>query len=111
MDKITSNADYQKVFRRSLSFNGDDLVLRIHRRGDKKPARFGLVVSNKCGKAVVRTRLKRVIREAVRDNESLFPVGCDVVIIARPSLVVLDKSGGMHAVSAQMQKVLAQYRH
>ncbi len=46
--------------------------------------RLGLTVSSKVGNAVVRTRVKRLLREAFRTRRRLLPDSVDAVIIARP---------------------------
>lgn len=48
-------------------------------------SRFGLTVSRKVGNAVVRNRVKRWLREAVRRERSTLPGRWDVVLIAHPS--------------------------
>jgi len=45
--------------------------------------RLGLVVSRRVGGAVVRNRVKRVVREWFRRHRSLLPKGVDLVVIAR----------------------------
>ena len=45
--------------------------------------RLGLVVSKKIGNAVKRNRVKRIIREYFRINRHKFPLGRDVIIIAK----------------------------
>ena len=49
-------------------------------------ARVGLVVSSKVGESVVRNRVKRRLREAVRHELSGFPA-VDLVLVARSSAV------------------------
>lgn len=48
------------------------------------PARLGITVSRRVGGAVIRNRLKRLVREAYRRQKAAFPVGTDLVVIARP---------------------------
>jgi ribonuclease P protein component len=45
--------------------------------------RLGLTVSTKVGNAVVRTRLRRKLRELFRARKQELPKGLDVVLIAR----------------------------
>jgi len=42
-------------------------------------------VTRKVGNAVVRNRIKRIVREGCRRVPDLFPAGTDLVILARPS--------------------------
>lgn len=46
-------------------------------------SRFGFSVSRRIGKATVRNRVKRMMREAVRRRISEIPPGQDLVFIAR----------------------------
>lgn len=45
--------------------------------------RLGITVTKKVGNAVVRNRIKRVVREVFRRNRALFPLSTDVVFIAK----------------------------
>jgi ribonuclease P protein component len=49
----------------------------------KGPARLGVVASRKVGGSVERNRAKRLVREAFRKHQDLFPPNIDVVIIVR----------------------------
>ena len=46
--------------------------------------RLGLSVSRKVGSAVVRNRVKRLLREAFRTSAAALPPGLDLVVVARP---------------------------
>ncbi len=42
--------------------------------------RFGIVISSKAGSAVKRNRIKRVIREFLRNNKQIWPSGKMIII-------------------------------
>jgi ribonuclease P protein component len=48
-------------------------------------ARLGITASRKVGNAVVRSRAKRLIREAFRATRGLWPPGIDLVVIVKRS--------------------------
>jgi ribonuclease P protein component len=47
--------------------------------------RIGITVSGRVGNAVVRNRVRRRLREAIRARYALLPQSIDVVIAARPA--------------------------
>lgn len=49
-------------------------------------SRLGVVVSRKVGGAVVRSRAKRLLREAFRLHQHEFVGPLDLVLVARPSI-------------------------
>ena len=65
------------------------LVVRV-RRNDLEETRFGLSTGRKLGGAVVRNRVRRRIREALRVMAPSFQPGWDVLIIARPPVIAAD---------------------
>jgi ribonuclease P protein component len=53
--------------------------------------RLGLSVSKKVGGAVVRNRIKRLLREAFQERMARLPQRYDYVVIARPSFAELSE--------------------
>jgi ribonuclease P protein component len=64
---------------------GDACLLLYGRPNDLGHLRLGLSVSRKVGKAVVRNRWKRLVREAFRTSLDRLPSGLDLVVIPRAS--------------------------
>jgi ribonuclease P protein component len=60
-------------------------------RTDHDMTRFGMSTGRKLGGAVVRNRVRRRIREALRAMAPSFQPGWDVLIIARPGMVDADQ--------------------
>jgi len=59
-------------------------------RTDLDTTRFGLATGRRLGTAVVRNRVRRRLREALRVMAPSFQPGWDVLIIARPAIVTAD---------------------
>ena len=64
------------------------LVLRARPRADAdadthEVTRLGITASRKVGVAVVRSRIRRLVREAFRATRQLFPRQADVVVIVK----------------------------
>jgi ribonuclease P protein component len=54
---------------------------------DVSVPRLGIVASRKVGNAVVRNRVKRLIREVFRRSSDARPAGVDLVVIPRPGFL------------------------
>jgi ribonuclease P protein component len=61
------------------------LVLYVApQEGERGPSRSGFVVGRRVGNAVVRNRVKRRLREAIRRRLWKTQPGWDMILIARP---------------------------
>jgi ribonuclease P protein component len=59
-------------------------ILQLRQRGDAETARVGFTCTKKLGNAVMRNRIKRRLKEAVRLNfPTIAQAGCDYVVIGR----------------------------
>ena len=83
--KFSSSLKLNHVFRRLYHTSGQAngflvLYARKNRTGGN---RVGITVSKKLGKAHIRNRIRRRIREVYRLNEDMFQPGWDIVVVAR----------------------------
>ena len=60
-------------------------------RTDLDQTRFGFSAGRRIGGAVIRNRIRRRLREALRVMAPSFQPGWDVLIIARPAIVEADQ--------------------
>ena len=85
--RLKGRSDILRLFRDrdSRKINGRNLAAYIA-DSSVETTRFGISISRKVGGAVRRNRLKRIIREYLRNNKSLWPLKKDVLISLRSKI-------------------------
>ena len=78
--RLTRPRDFAALRSHGRAWSGKLLVL-VARRNSLETSRFGLSVSKRVGKAVVRNLVKRRLREALRRLD--LQEGWDILLIAR----------------------------
>ena len=81
-ESIKKNDEFKTVYQCGKSYANKYLVMYIHRNNMEKN-RLGISVSKKVGNSVIRHRLKRLVKESYRLNESVFQEGFDIVVVVR----------------------------
>ena len=82
------NHIFQRLYHTSGQANG---LLVFYARPNRSAAnRVGVTVGKKLGKAVVRNRVRRRLREIYRLNEHRFAPGWDIVVVARSRCIDAD---------------------
>jgi ribonuclease P protein component len=84
--RLLRRAEFLKVQERGQQLPADCVLALVldNARADKA-TRVGFTVSSKVGNAVVRNRIRRILRELTRTRREAFPKGLDMVLIARQS--------------------------
>lgn len=72
------------VYRQGRRRMAHPLAARVLRRQDQGVSRLGISIGRKCGNAVQRNRIKRLLREAYRGLQQELPHGTDFFILVRP---------------------------
>ncbi len=82
------NHIFQRLYRSRGQANG---LLVLYARPNRSQAnRVGITVSKKLGKAHIRNRVRRRLREIYRLNEDKFLPGWDIVVVARSKAIDAD---------------------
>ncbi len=82
--RLKKNEEFQVVFQQGKSSANKQFVVYVLQKEDQTKFRAGISVSKKIGNAVMRNRVKRLIREALTELEDQIVDSIDFVIIARP---------------------------
>ena len=82
------NHIFQRLYHTSGCANGLLVLYARKNKGDTN--RVGITVSKKLGKAHIRNRMRRRLREVYRLNEEKFLPGWDIVVVARTKAVFAD---------------------
>jgi ribonuclease P protein component len=80
--RLIKDREFQQVRSEGRS-SSHPLILLFARPNDLNLTRFGFVVSKRIGKATVRNRVKRLMRESIRTRALGIPSGWDIVLVAR----------------------------
>lgn len=85
----TTSLKLNHIFRRLYRTNGfaDGFLVLYARKNRTGTSRIGFTVSKKLGKAHIRNRVRRRLREVYRLNEAAFQPGWDIVVVARSKAV------------------------
>lgn len=78
--KLTTNGQFKGVLDKKLSVRDGLMVLYMAENKLDIP-RLGISVPKTCGNAVLRNRLKRLVRETFRHNQHKIPHNFDYVVI------------------------------
>ena len=87
--KFSSSLKLNHIFKRLYHTNGfgNGFLVLYARKNRTGTNRVGITVSKKLGKAHIRNRTRRRIREVYRLNEESFQPGWDIVVVARSRAV------------------------
>lgn len=81
-NSLRNSREFHAVYKRGQSVVTKFIVM-YYKKNDLDENRIGISVSKKVGKAVVRNRVKRLIKEAFRLKADSIGQGYDIVFVAR----------------------------
>ena len=95
--RLVRNSQFKDVLGRGTRVSNGVLTLYMATNDCGYP-RLGVSVGKFWGSAVVRNRLKRLLREAFRQSQDQIPAGFDYLLMISRSWGKSDKSGPKEAV-------------
>jgi len=87
--KILDRSEFLKLSKTGKKFQ-DHFFIAVFMPGESHCSRLGITVSKRVGNAVVRNRVKRLIREWFRINKSCIQGCWDVNVIAKKTVAGLN---------------------
>jgi len=81
--RLTQASEYERVKRDGFTRRGKLLIANIVQVENSGPCRVGFVTSRRIGGAVVRNRVRRRLREIVRQHQHNLRDGFWIVLVAR----------------------------
>jgi len=79
--RLHKNYQFKYIYSNGASFYSKPVVL-IRAKAKPNSLRIGISVSNKIGKAVFRNRVKRLLREAIREHLGILQKGFNYIFAA-----------------------------
>ncbi|MED4600599.1 ribonuclease P protein component [Paenibacillus validus] len=89
-NRLTKREYFDKVYKHGKSSANHQFVLYYKAQPQQASFRLGVSVSKKLGNAVVRNRIRRVLKEIIRLNAPKIPGGYDLILIARKPVVEMS---------------------
>lgn len=86
--RLLRRVDFRRVYDEGQRRSAPLCTVFFRPNGTSK-TRLGITVPAKVGKAVLRNRLKRRVREVFRLNRALIPVGWDIVLNPREAVATV----------------------
>ncbi|PZD96629.1 ribonuclease P protein component [Paenibacillus sambharensis] len=87
--RLRNRSDFSRIYKWGKSFANGQFVVYWSKRPATEQFRMGVSVSKKLGNAVVRNRLRRVVKEMVRLNAPLIAEHTDFILIVRKPAVAM----------------------
>ncbi|EGO65073.1 ribonuclease P protein component [Acetonema longum DSM 6540] len=85
-DHLSKNIQFQTVYKSGKSYANRMMVLYV-RHNDLAGRKVGFAAGKKLGNAVVRNRIKRLMREVYRHHQGKLIPGLDLILVGRQSMI------------------------
>jgi len=85
-NRLKAKKDFERILKEGKGYKEDFLFLKII-KNNLNQSRFGFIISQKVSrKATLRNKIKRRLREIIKNKLTKIKKGIDILIIVRPGL-------------------------
>ena len=98
-DRLRKRKEFLRVSRDGKRISDRHFILRYVLNDDDRP-RLGIIISKKVGNAVMRNRIKRIVREFYRYNRHRLGIPLDLVVIAQKPAAGLTSQQAVKSLGA-----------
>ena len=97
LQRLKKTVEFQTTYTQGRSFAGRYIVLYVLKRAEPGK-KVGIAAGKRLGKAHIRNRVKRLLREAYRLNQDKFAAGCDYLLVGRKPAVAAKRQDVEHSL-------------
>ena len=109
-ERLLRRGDFKRLFEDGDRIESDYFVI-LYCRNDLGKLRLGVTVSKRVGGAVIRNRVKRLVREHFRLHKALFNESYDVNVIAKGGISDLPSQEIRGELEAIVRDILRDCKH
>jgi ribonuclease P protein component len=88
--RLRKREDFNRIYRQGRSFANSQFVVYWRKHPETERFRLGVSASGKLGGAVVRNRMRRMVKEIVRHHAHRLEEGTDLILIVRKPALSLS---------------------
>jgi len=105
LESIKKEEDIKRIFKNGIYINRKYFIMYMNRKESKdKLIRTRFIVTKKIGSAVIRNKIKRLLREILRLIDIVSSVEIELIIIAKKNI----RNKSFWELNAEIEKVLKQ---
>lgn len=109
-ERLRKRCDFERLSKVGDRINSDYFLI-IYTKNGLGRSRLGITVSKRVGRAVMRNRLKRLVREHFRQRKGLFGDSYDVNVIAKGGISDLSSWRIKEALDTIDRDILRDCKH
>ena len=86
--RILKRTDFTICYNSGVKLQSRFFIAFVCRKADQPLSRVGFAVTKKVGNAVMRNRMKRLLREFCRKNQEILPKSTDIVFTPKKHIKI-----------------------